>query len=105
MKEGKVFCHDRLAGFLTKTEEGKYVFTYEETYFNNPSLPPVALTLPKTAQTYHSDHLFPFFFGLLAEGYQKARQCRELHIDENDDFTRLLETSAYGAIGAVYVMP
>ena len=40
---------------------------------------------------------------LLAEGAQKERQCRELHIDENDHFTRLLETSAYGAIGAVYV--
>ena len=26
-----------------------------------------------------------------------------LHIDENDHFTRLIETSAYGAIGAVYV--
>ena len=47
--------------------------------------------------------LFPFFFGLLAEGAQKDRQCRELRIDENDHFTRLLETSAYGAIGAVYV--
>ena len=43
--------------------------------------------------------------GLLAEGAQKERQCRKLHIDENDHFTRLLETSACGAIGAVYVAP
>ena len=43
--------------------------------------------------------------GLLAEGAQKERQCRELRIDERDLFTRLLETSAYGAIGAVYVTP
>ena len=50
-------------------------------------------TLPKRKEEYRSKELFPFFYGLLAEGKQKERQCRELCIDENDHFTRLLETS------------
>ncbi len=86
-----------------KTDDGTYVFRYDPLYLVDNTMPEISVTLPKTCAEYRSDHLFPFFFGLLAEGYQKKRQCRELHIDENDDFTRLLETSAYGAIGFIYV--
>lgn len=55
----------------------------------------------------HPAHLplFPFFYGLLAEGAQKRMQCRTMWIDENDHFTRLAETCREGAIGAVYVRP
>ena len=103
MKRGTVYLRGEPAGSLEKTDKGEFVFRYEENYFANPAKPAVSATLPKTQIEHRANHLFPFFFGLLAEGYQKERQCRELHIDENDDFTRLLETSAYGAIGAVYV--
>ena len=102
MKVGKVYCCDVFAGTLTQDPEG-FCFRYDDSYFSNPSLPDVSATLPKTQIEYRSKVLFPFFFGLLAEGVQKERQCRELKIDERDHFTRLLETSAYGAIGAVYV--
>ena len=60
--------------------------------------------MPKTEGEYREDHLFAFFHGLLAEGAQKERQCRELHIDEDDAFSRLLATSAYGAVGGVHVV-
>ena len=102
MKVGKVYCDDTFAGTLTQDVEG-FVFRYDDAYFANPSLPDISATLPKTQVEYRSKVLFPFFFGLLAEGVQKERQCRELKIDERDHFTRLIETSAYGAIGAVYV--
>lgn len=102
MKVGKVYCCDTFAGTLAQDAEG-FTFRYDDSYFSNSSLPDISATLPKTKVEYKSKVLFPFFFGLLAEGVQKERQCRELKIDERDHFTRLLETSAYGAIGAVYV--
>ena len=102
MKIGKVYCCDAFAGTLTQDSEG-FTFRYDDAYFSNSSLPDISATLPKTQVEYRSKVLFPFFFGLLAEGVQKERQCRELKIDERDHFARLLETSAYGAIGAVYV--
>jgi len=105
MKRGVVHCRDRRAGILEKDDDGNYLFRYDPDYFENPTLPAVSATLPKTKSEYRSKCLFPFFAGLLAEGAQKERQCRELHIDERDLFSRLLETSAYGAIGAVYVTP
>lgn len=101
-KSGTVYYRDIPAGAISKDANG-YVFRYAPEYFSNPAMPDISATLPKTRMEYRSRHLFPFFFGLLAEGAQKERQCRELHIDEDDHFTRLLETSAYGAIGAVYV--
>lgn len=102
MKSATVYYRDIPAGTISRDAEG-YVFRYGDGYFSDPTMPAVSATLPKSRQEYRSKILFPFFFGLLAEGPQKERQCRELHIDENDHFTRLVETSAYGAIGAVYV--
>jgi serine/threonine-protein kinase HipA len=90
------------SGGIDEDDEG-YLFRYDPLYFADAAMPDISATLPKTQREYRSKVLFPFFFGLLAEGAQKERQCRELHIDENDHFTRLVETSAFGAIGAVYV--
>jgi serine/threonine-protein kinase HipA len=102
MNKGTVYYRDVPAGTLVRDTEG-FTFRYDASYLNNSSLPDISATLPKRKEEYRSKVLFPFFYGLLAEGKQKERQCRELRIDENDHFTRLLETSAYGAIGAVYV--
>lgn len=102
LDQGVVYCHDIRAGILRRDAQG-YTFAYDPAYLAASELPAVSLTLPKTDIPYRSRHLFAFFAGLLAEGVQKERQCRELRIDEADDFTRLVETSAYGAIGAVYV--
>ena len=102
MKSGTVYYRDIPAGTLTRDAQG-YTFRYNPSYLADSSLPDISATLPKREEEYQSKVLFPFFYGLLAEGRQKERQCRELRIDEKDHFTRLLETSAYGAIGAVYV--
>jgi len=104
MNRGIVYYRDIPAGMLERGASG-YVFRYDDAYPANPSLPDISAPLPKTQAEYRSTFLFPFFAGLLDEGSQKERQCRELHIDEKDLFTRLLETSTYGAIRAVYVTP
>lgn len=104
MKRGIVHCCGSRAGVLERDDAG-FLFRYDSGYLANPALPPVSATLPKSSAEHRSPHLFPFFFGLLAEGAQKERQCRELRIDENDAFSLLLATSAYGAIGAVDVVP
>ena len=101
--KGLVYYLDTLAGELTKDAEG-YTFRYEDGYFTNSTMPDISATLPKSQIEYKSKVLFPFFFGLLAEGVQKERQCRELRIDENDHFSRLLATGDGGAIGAVRVV-
>lgn len=80
----------------------KYSFRYTEEYLQKDQ-PAISLTFPKQVKSFISPVLFSFFYGLLAEGVAKQIQCRELRIDENDHFTRLLRTAHTETIGAVTV--
>lgn len=69
----------------------------------DPTTSAVSVTLPKRPTPHVSPVLFPFFFGLLAEGSTKALQCREFRLDENDHFGRLIKTAHSDVIGTVTV--
>jgi len=103
MTKAEIYNNGVLAGYLEKRGSEEYLFTYENNYWLDTSLPSISLTLPKTQQTWQSSALFPFFAGLLAEGINKDIQCRLLKIDERDDFTRLLKTAGEDTIGAITV--
>jgi HipA-like protein len=102
MRRANVYCRGVLAGVLTKSARG-YRFQYTPEYLRGSRYPAISLTLPKRAAAFESAVLFPFFFGLLAEGDNKAIQCRVLKIDENDHFTRLVKTCGTETIGGVTV--
>jgi HipA-like protein len=102
MRRANVYCRGNLAGLLDKTADG-YCFQYVPEYLRDPKYPPISLSFPKREAAFKADVLFPFFFGLLAEGDNKTLQCRLLRIDENDHFTRLLQTCAGETIGGVTV--
>ena len=104
MKCVTVYVKGVPAGVLARFRRGGYEFRYTRQYRESPR-PSVAFSLPKRRAVHRSDVLFPFFYGLLAEGAQKRLQCRTMRIDENDHFTRLSETCREGVIGAVYVLP
>jgi serine/threonine-protein kinase HipA len=101
-KTGKVYYNNIFAGRLTQKDNG-YSFVYNTEYLANHSLPPVAICFPKSQKEFFSPVLFPFFFGLLAEGANKQIQCSVMKIDENDHFTRLIKTAGEATIGAVTV--
>jgi HipA-like protein len=103
MNRAAVYFRDRLAGELKKLATGDYRYLYCPNYLAQPNAKPVSLTLPLQSKPFRSDHLFPFFYGLLAEGSAKDLQCHSLKIDSNDAFTRLLKTGHSDTIGAVTV--
>ena len=104
MKCVTVYVKGVEAGVLARFKRGGYEFRSTRQY-REGSGPSVAFTMPKRKAVHRSEVLFPFFYGLLAEGEQKRMQCRTMRIDENDHFTRLAETCREGVIGAVYVRP
>ena len=104
MKSVTVYVKGVAAGVLARFRHGGYEFRYTRQY-RESARPSVAFSLSKRKAVHRSDVLFPFFYGLLAEGVQKRLQCRTMRIDENDHFTRLSETCREGVIGAVYVLP
>ncbi len=100
-KSAAVFYNAFYAGVLTK-QGNKYTFRYDDEYLHSDG-PPISLTFPKTRQQYVSNHLFPFFAGLLSEGTNKSLQTRQLRVDDGDEFSRLLLTAHTQTIGAVTV--
>jgi len=101
MRQCKVFVHDKEAGILQETDDRKYVFTYYKDYQGEP----VCLAMPVSQESYHSDHLFPYFFNMLSEGSNRQIQSMLLHIDEKDDFGIMLATAQNDTIGAVTIKP
>lgn len=102
MKQAQILYNSIPAGILI-FDNDEYSFKYYRKYLSDSKLPAISLTLPKQAEPFHSKILFPFFFGLLAEGENKEIQCKLLKLDENDHFTRLLKTGNNDIIGAVSV--
>ncbi|NCU06066.1 MAG: phosphatidylinositol kinase [Chitinophagaceae bacterium] len=103
MARAGVYNNGVLAGVLEQQAANRYVFTYSDEYFTKNNMPAISLSFPKTTKQYKATELFPFFYGLLAEGINKDIQCRLLKIDEDDDFTRLIKTAGEDTIGAITV--
>lgn len=103
MRQAKVFFKGEEAGILTQNDDGSFKYRYSDPWFVDTSKPPISLTMPKTAQEYRSEHLFPFFYNMLPEGTNKQVVCSHMRIDTNDHFGLLLTTARYDTIGAVTV--
>lgn len=68
MKQAKVFLNNVTAGILTENDMG-YEFRYDSDYLKSDGAVAVSLTLPLTDRTYRDKVLFPFFDGLIPEGW------------------------------------
>ena len=100
--KGIVYLRDKKAGFLERTESG-YRFTYYQEYLSVKNAQPVSLTLPVREEPYESESLFPFFLGLIPEGWLLDITSRTLKIDPENSFEILLATGG-DCIGAVTVI-
>lgn len=103
-RSGKIYRCCMLAGHIEELSDGSYRFTYDTGYLASAEPKPVSLTLPLQVEPFVSPTLFPFFYGLLAEGNLKAMQCQKLKLDENDHFGRLLKTADCDTIGDITVV-
>ncbi len=101
----EIYRNGVLAGTLTEENRHRYVFRYDDIYFNDASNPAISLTLPKTQKEYSSEFLFPVFFNMLSEGVNRKLQSTQLRIDEEDNFGLLAATAQYDTIGAITVKP
>jgi HipA-like protein len=103
MRQAEVLYKKEAAGLLTQLDDGSFVLTYHDDWFNDPNKPAISLTLPKTQQEYNSKNLFPFFYNMLPEGSNKQTVCFENRIDANDHFGILITTTKYDTIGAITI--
>lgn len=103
MRQARIFYKVRLAGILTETDAG-YEFRYLPEYLTSETAKAISLTLPLQADTYTSSVLFPFFDGLIPEGWLLDVALRNTDISILDRMS-LLITCCKDCIGAVSVVP
>lgn len=103
MKQAVIYLHNVKAGLLTEDENG-YSFEYDTAYLHSDNAEPVSLTLPLSDRTYHDKVLFPFFDGLIPEGWLLDIAEKNWKIDTRDRMSLLL-ACCKDCIGAVSVQP
>ena len=101
LRQTGVYVRNRFAGLIQETDEG-YCFTYDPNYLEAEKPSAVSLTLPLQAETYVSRTLFPFFDGLIPEGWLLNMVSRNWKIDQNDRFG-LLMVACHDCIGCVSI--
>ena len=102
ISKGKVYIEEILAGYIHQDEDS-YIFTYDKEYLKREDPAPVSLTLPVREQPYLSNILFPFFDGLIPEGWLLEIAQKNWKIDGKDRM-KLLLTVCNDCIGNVSVV-
>lgn len=103
MKQAKVFIDNALAGILIEDDLG-YEFRYDSDYLKSDGAIAVSLTLPLTDKPYRDNVLFPFFDGLIPEGWLLDIAEQSWKISARDRFSLLL-ACCKDCIGNVSVIP
>lgn len=103
MKQAAVFLRGIKTGILTEDENG-YTFLYDTDYLSSANAESVSLTLPLSDKPYHDKVLFPFFDGLIPEGWLLDIAEKNWKIDARDRMSLLL-ACCRDCIGAVGVVP
>jgi serine/threonine-protein kinase HipA len=103
MRSAEVHLHQKLAGHLIQNEEG-YTFTYTQSHLQAEFAQPVSLTLPLREQPYVERVLFPFFDGLIPEGWLLEVAERNWKLNPRDRMGLLL-VCCRDCIGAVSIYP
>jgi serine/threonine-protein kinase HipA len=90
MRQAQVYYKNDLAGHLHETDEG-FLFQYDATYLASATSKAVSLTLPLQQKAFTSKILFPFFDGLIPEGWLLNIALVNWKINPNDRFGLLMK--------------
>lgn len=104
MRQGIVKYNSELAGILTELDNGEYQFVYDHAYVQNYPGQFITFDMPVSPRPYRSKRLFPFFDGLIPEGWLLNIASQSWKINKNDRMGLLL-ACCQNAIGAVSVHP
>ena len=92
------------AGIITEADEGQFIFQYDKNFVKQHPDDFITFTMPVREQPYEANHLFPFFEGLIPEGWLLDIATKSWKINPNDRMGLLL-ACCQDCIGAVSVKP
>ena len=89
-RSAEVYIRGEYAGILRETDAG-YSFVYDVAYLQSDDAVAASLTLPLAEEEYSSPTLFPFFDGLIPEGWLLDVAIRNWKLSRSDRFGLLLK--------------
>ena len=98
-RRAMVLYNNEQAGVIEEIETG-YRFTYSDEFIEKKKS--ISISLPVENKLFESADLFPFFVGLLPEGWYLDIVSATLKIDKNNQFGILIATCE-DTIGAVSI--
>ena len=104
MRSANIYYKEILAGKLTETNDGEFVFKYEDNFVKKYPKSFITFTMPVSEKPYIEKRLFPFFEGLIPEGWLLDIASKCWKINPNDRMGLLL-ACCQNCIGAVSVIP
>ncbi len=104
MRQAQILYGDIQAGVLTETDHGEYTFEYSQNYIKNYPKQFISFSFPVKSTIYKEKRLFPFFEGLIPEGWLLDIATKNWKINSNDRMGLLL-ACCHNCIGAVSVHP
>lgn len=102
MRKAQVKYRDKNAGLIYEDQDGGIHFMYDEDYSRDPASQPISKTLPLEISSYESKTLFPFFDGLIPEGWLLDIAEANWKLDRRDRMGLLL-ACCKDCIGAVSI--
>ena len=103
MRTAEVYFQDRLAGILEERDRG-YRFSYVSDYLAFDDAAAVSLSLPLQSEPFEDKRLFPFFDGLIPEGWLLNIAEDTWKLNPRDRMGLLL-ACCRDCIGAVSIVP
>lgn len=104
MRKAAVYYKDFFAGTLLETDEGEYIFQYDDNYIKEHAGQFLTFTMPVRGTPYIDKRLFAFFEGLIPEGWLLDIASKNWKINQNDRMGLLL-ACCQNCIGAVSIQP
>jgi serine/threonine-protein kinase HipA len=102
MRQAIIKYNNHKAGLLSELDNGEYEFVYDAEYRINYPDSFITFNMPVSKHQYRSKSLFPFFDGLIPEGWLLNIASESWKINKNDRMGLLL-ACCQNAIGAVSV--
>tara|TARA_R110002124_G_scaffold183695_1_gene351122 strand:+ start:491 stop:823 length:333 start_codon:yes stop_codon:yes gene_type:complete len=102
MRKAEIYYRDILAGLLVENDEGDYIFEYNSDYIDKYPSQFITFSMPVIKGKYKENRLFPFFEGLIPEGWLLDIASKNWKINPNDRMGLLL-ACCHNCIGAVSV--
>lgn len=97
-----IYFKNEKCGELQKLGDDSFEFKYDSSYIEHGGMA-ISLSLPTGKIKFSSKSLFPFFDGLIPEGWLLRLAQKELRLNINKDRFELLKALCQQTIGAVHI--